>query len=108
MRTVIQRVSEAAVNVDGQIVGRIGPGPGLLVLAGFEEADGDTDLDWMVQKLIRLRIFPDDQGVMNLSVADIGGELLAVSQFTLFASVKKGNRPSWSRAARGDLSQPLV
>ena len=105
MRVVVQRVSEAAVSVDARLAGRIGPG--LLVLAGFEEADGADDLDWMAQKLVRLRIFPDPQGVMNLSVADVGGEILAVSQFTLYASTRKGNRPSWGRAARGDVSQPL-
>lgn len=107
MRTVVQRVSEAAVSVDGRVVGRIGPAPGLLVLAGFEDDDREADLDWMAQKLVRLRIFSDDKGVMNLSVADVGGQVLAVSQFTLFASVRKGNRPSWGRAARGELSQPL-
>lgn len=105
MRVVVQRVSEAAVSVDARLAGRIGPG--LLVLAGFEEADGADDLDWMAQKLVRLRIFSDPQGVMNLSVADVGGEILAVSQFTLYASTRKGNRPSWGRAARGDVSQPL-
>jgi D-tyrosyl-tRNA(Tyr) deacylase len=98
-------VSEAAVSVDARLAGRIGPG--LLVLAGFEETDGADDLDWMAQKLVRLRIFSDPQGVMNLSVADTGGEILAVSQFTLYASTRKGNRPSWGRAARGDVSQPL-
>lgn len=105
MRVVVQRVREASVSVAAQEVGRIGPG--LLVLAGFEAADGATDLDWMAGKLARLRLFADDDGVMNRSVQDIGGEILAVSQFTLFASVKKGNRPSWSRAAPGPLSQPL-
>jgi D-tyrosyl-tRNA(Tyr) deacylase len=105
MRAVIQRVSEAAVHVDGDIVGRIGPG--LLVLAGFEETDDQGDLDWMAHKLVRLRIFPDRQGVMNRSVGEAGGEILAVSQFTLHASTRKGNRPSWSRAARSELSQPL-
>ena len=105
MRAVIQRVKEASVTVDGEIVGRIESG--LLVLAGFEEADGDADLDWMAGKIVRMRIFADADGVMNRSVQDAGGEILAVSQFTLFASVKKGNRPSWSRAARGDISQPL-
>ncbi|TRZ90209.1 MAG: D-tyrosyl-tRNA(Tyr) deacylase [Rhodocyclaceae bacterium] len=107
MRTVVQRVSEASVSVNGQVVGQIDPGPGLLVLAGFEDEDKDTDLDWMVRKLIGLRIFPDDKGVMNLSVDEVKGQILAVSQFTLFASVKKGNRPSWGRAARGDVSQPM-
>lgn len=105
MRALIQRVSEAEVRVDGQVVSRIGPG--LLVLAGFEEADTPADLEWMARKLVQMRIFPDEQGVMNRSVADVGGEILAVSQFTLYASTKKGNRPSWSRAARGEVSQPL-
>ncbi|MFZ2854001.1 MAG: D-aminoacyl-tRNA deacylase [Rhodocyclaceae bacterium] len=105
MRVVVQRVSEAAVSVDGAITGRIGAG--LLVLAGFEDGDQDQDVDWMVQKLVRLRIFPDAQGVMNRSVADSGGQILAVSQFTLYASTRKGNRPSWARAARAEISQPL-
>lgn len=105
MRVVVQRVSEAAVSVDAREVGRIGAG--LLVLAGFEAADDEADLDWMAGKLARLRLFADAEGVMNRSVCDVGGEILAVSQFTLFASTKKGNRPSWSRAARGELSQPL-
>lgn len=105
MRVVIQRVSEASVSVDGAVTGRIGPG--LLVLAGVEENDGESDLDWMAGKIVRMRIMADDAGVMNRSVQDAGGEILAVSQFTLFASVRKGNRPSWSRAARGEVSQPL-
>ena len=91
--------------VAGETVGKIGPG--LLVLAGFEEADGEADLAWMAGKIVRTRIMADDSGVMNRSVLDADGEILAVSQFTLFASLKKGNRPSWSRAARGDVSQPL-
>ena len=107
MRIVVQRVSTAAVSVHEQVVGRIDPGPGLLVLAGFEDQDKEADLAWTVRKLIGLRIFPDDRNVMNLSVCDVGGQVLAVSQFTLFASVKKGNRPSWGRAARGEVSQPL-
>ena len=101
----MQRVVSARVEVGGQVVGAIGPG--LLVLAGFEGDDGETDLAWISAKLCRLRIFADADGVMNRSVAESGGEVLAVSQFTLFASVRKGNRPSWSRAARGDVSQPL-
>jgi len=105
MRVIVQRVSEAAVAAQGRITGLIGPG--LLVLAGFEEIDEDGDLDWMAQKLLRLRIFSDDAGVMNRSVSETGGEILAVSQFTLYASTRKGNRPSWGRAARGDVSQPL-
>jgi D-tyrosyl-tRNA(Tyr) deacylase len=105
LRVVIQRVVQASVSVDGVISGQIGRG--LLVLAGFEAADDGATLEWMAQKLVRLRLFPDAEGVMNLSLLDTGGDLLAVSQFTLYASVRKGNRPSWSRAARGDVSQPL-
>lgn len=105
MRVVVQRVVSARVEVGGEAVGAIGTG--LLVLAGFEEDDGDADVAWLSAKLCRLRIFDDAAGVMNRSVVDSGGEILAVSQFTLFASVKKGNRPSWSRAARADVSQPL-
>lgn len=105
MRAVIQRVSAASVTVDGEIAGKIGPG--LLVLAGFEAQDGDPDLDWMAGKILRMRVFADEAGIMNRSVLDCGGDILAVSQFTLYASVRKGNRPSWSRAARGDVSQPL-
>ena len=105
MRVVVQRVKAADVTVDREITGKIGPG--LLVLAGFEASDGETDLDWMAGKIVRLRLFSDADGVMNCSVQEVGGEILAVSQFTLYASVKKGNRPSWSRAAPGDISQPL-
>lgn len=105
MRVVVQRVKEAGVAVADVVSGAIGPG--LLVLAGFEEADTEADLDWMAGKIVRMRIFPDGDGVMNRSVGEAGGDILAVSQFTLYASVKKGNRPSWSRAARGDVSQPL-
>ena len=105
MRVVIQRVAHAAVSVDSVIAGQIGPG--LLVLAGFEEADDAAALEWMAQKIVRLRLFGDGQGVMNLSLLETGREILVVSQFTLYASVRKGNRPSWSRAARGDVSRPL-
>lgn len=105
MRVIVQRVKEAAVTVDGKVTGQIATG--MLVLAGFEEVDQVTDLEWMAQKLVKLRIFPDEQGVMNCSIADVDGAILAVSQFTLYASTKKGNRPSWGRAARGDVSQPL-
>ena len=105
MRVVVQRVRSARVEVSGEIVGAIGQG--LLVLVGVEEADGDADVQWLSTKLTGLRIFDDEAGVMNRSVIDVGGDVLAVSQFTLFASVKKGNRPSWSRAARADISRPL-
>jgi D-tyrosyl-tRNA(Tyr) deacylase len=105
MRAIVQRVRAASVAVDGRTVGEIGPG--LLVLAGFEAGDGAADLEWMAGKIVRTRIFADANGVMNRSVAEAGGEILAVSQFTLYASLRKGNRPSWSRAARGDVSSPL-
>jgi D-tyrosyl-tRNA(Tyr) deacylase len=105
MRVVVQRVKSAAVSVDGAVTGKIGGG--LLVLAGFEDGDTPADLAWMAGKLVRLRLFADAAGVMNRSVTEAGGEILAVSQFTLYASVKKGNRPSWGRAARGDVSGPL-
>lgn len=105
MRVVLQRVLSARVEVDAAEAGRIGPG--LLVLAGFEEADGPADLEWMAGKIVRLRIFADAAGVMNRSVLEAGGDILAVSQFTLYASTRKGNRPSWSRAARGEISLPL-
>ena len=102
---LFRSVRSASVAVGGAVVGEIGSG--LLVLAGFEADDKDLDLDWMCGKLVRLRIFPDQAGVMNQSVQDAGGDILAVSQFTLFASTKKGNRPSWGKAAPGPLSQPL-
>lgn len=105
MRVVVQRVAAARVEVGGKIVGSIGSG--LLILAAFEEVDASSDLAWMSAKLARLRIFPDAAGVMNRSVVDTKGGLLAVSQFTLFASTRKGNRPSWSRAARPELAQAL-
>ncbi|WP_137939795.1 D-aminoacyl-tRNA deacylase [Chitinivorax sp. B] len=105
MRALLQRVSEASVSVNGDVVGQIGSG--LLVLVGVEEADTAADIDWLARKLINLRIFNDEQGVMNWSVLDVGGEVLAVSQFTLHASCKKGNRPSYSRAAKGDVSEPM-
>ena len=105
MRALVQRVVSARVEVGGEAVGAIGAG--LLVFAGFEESDGDADVAWLSAKLCRLRVFADAAGVMNRSVVECGGEILAVSQFTLFASVKKGNRPSWSRAARPEVSRPL-
>jgi D-tyrosyl-tRNA(Tyr) deacylase len=105
MRVVAQRVAAARVEVDGRVSGSIGRG--LLLFAGFEAADSAADIAWMSAKLVGLRIFPDAEGAMNRSLLDIGGELLAVSQFTLFASTKKGKRPSWSRAARPEVAQPL-
>lgn len=105
MRVVIQRVQHASVTIDGKTKSSIGQG--LLILLGIEEKDGDEDIDWLVRKIVGLRIFDDDQHVMNLSVADVDGEALVVSQFTLFASYKKGNRPSWIRAAKHEISIPL-
>ncbi|MCB0568683.1 MAG: D-tyrosyl-tRNA(Tyr) deacylase [Phaeodactylibacter sp.] len=105
MRVVIQRVSEASVTIDGQE--RAGIGRGLLVLLGVEEADTLEDIQWLCAKISKLRIFNDEAGLMNLSVQDIGGELLVVSQFTLHASTKKGNRPSFIRAARPDIAIPM-
>jgi D-tyrosyl-tRNA(Tyr) deacylase len=105
MRVLVQRVASARVAVAGAVSGAIGGG--LLVLAGVEYGDDESDADWLSAKLTRLRVFADDAGVMNRSVIDVGGDVLAVSQFTLFASVKKGNRPSWSRAANPEVSRPL-
>lgn len=104
MRALIQRVQEASVTVAGERVAAIGPG--LLVLAGMAADDTDDDRDWLARKIVALRIFNDDAGVMNRSVAEAGGALLAVSQFTLYASTRKGNRPSWSAAAPPDVAQP--
>lgn len=105
MRLVIQRVSEASVTIDGSVHGTIGKG--LLVLIGVESADTQEDVDWLVQKTVNMRIFPDDEGKMNLSLTDIAGELLVISQFTLHASTKKGNRPSFIQAARPETAIPL-
>jgi len=105
MRTVIQRVAHASVTIDGKTVSRIGSG--LLVLLGIGTDDTADDAAWLAKKIAALRIFSDAEGVMNLSVNDIGGEVLVVSQFTLMASYKKGNRPSWIRAAGHNLSIPL-
>ena len=105
MRVVVQRVSEAKVSVAGEISGQIAAG--LLLLVGVEEVDTQQDIDWLVRKISQLRIFSDEAGVMNRSVLERGGDVLAVSQFTLFASTRKGNRPSYSRAARGEISRPL-
>lgn len=105
MRVVIQRVSEASVTIEGKVSGAIGQG--LMLLAGFEADDTTEDLDWMVRKVLNMRIFSDTEGLMNLSVTDVDGELLVVSQFTLHASTKKGNRPSFIKAAKPDLAIPL-
>ena len=105
MRAVIQRVAKASVKVAGQVTGSIGKG--LLILVGIEDADTQEDIDWLTKKIVRLRIFDDENGVMNLSVMEIEGSILAVSQFTLMASTKKGNRPSYIRASKGDFAQPM-
>lgn len=105
MRVVIQRVREASVSIGGERVAAIGPG--MMVLCGFEEADGTEDLDWTARKIAALRIFDDEAGVMNRSVVEVGQDILAVSQFTLMASTKKGNRPSYVAAARPEISIPL-
>ena len=105
MRIVIQKVLQASVTVEEKQVSRIGNG--LLVLLGIEDADTDEDIDWLVKKMLQLRIFDDENGVMNLSVKDIGGDVLIVSQFTLHASTKKGNRPSYIRASKPDFAIPM-
>lgn len=105
MRVLIQRVSSASVTIAGRVSGQIGPG--LLILLGIEAADDQTDIDWLCGKICRLRIFGDDDGLMNRSVMDVDGGLLVVSQFTLFASTKKGNRPSFIRSAKPPLAVPL-
>ena len=105
MRAVIQRVSEASVTIDGIIKSKIGNG--LLVLLGIEAADNEEDINWLSQKICNLRLFDDADGVMNLSAIDVNGELMLVSQFTLHASTKKGNRPSYIAAARPEIAIPL-
>ncbi|MBR5803703.1 MAG: D-tyrosyl-tRNA(Tyr) deacylase [Bacteroidaceae bacterium] len=105
MRTVIQRVSHASVTINGVVKSAIGKG--LLVLIGIEDTDAGEDIQWLCKKIIGLRIFDDEQGVMNKNIMDAGGEILVISQFTLFASTKKGNRPSYIRAAKPDISIPL-
>ena len=105
MRIVIQRVAHASVTIDGHCKASIGRG--MLVLLGIEEADGEEDIDWLCKKTAALRIFDDENGVMNRSIVDAGGDIIVVSQFTLMASYKKGNRPSYIRAAGHDTAVPL-
>ena len=115
MRLVIQRVSKAVVTVyekdyeynENHISYQSKIGKGILILVGIEETDTESDIEWLTNKVSSMRIFDDEEGVMNLSVKDINGECMAISQFTLFASTKKGNRPSWYRAARQEISEPL-
>ncbi|MFT6935585.1 MAG: D-tyrosyl-tRNA(Tyr) deacylase [Maribacter sp.] len=105
MRTVIQRVSSASVTVEGEVISAIETG--LLVLLGVTEEDGMDDMQWLIRKITNLRIFNDADGVMNLSLSDINGEVIVVSQFTLYAATKKGNRPSYIKAAKPDIAVPL-
>jgi len=105
MRVVIQRVSKASVKIDGEIISAIKKG--MLILVGIEDTDQQEDIDWLTTKITQLRIFDDEKGVMNLSVKDIDGEILIVSQFTLHASTKKGNRPSYIRASKPDFAIPM-
>jgi D-aminoacyl-tRNA deacylase len=105
MRTVIQRVSQASVVIDSSTKGAIQHG--LLVLVAVEDTDTAQDIEWLSGKIVRMRVFNDDAGLMNRSVQDVGGDILVISQFTLFASTKKGNRPSFSRSARPEVAIPL-
>lgn len=105
MRLVIQRVSRASVTIDDKVKSAIGRG--YLILIGIEETDNEEDIDWLVKKVIGLRVFDDENGVMNLPIGDVDGNILVISQFTLMASYKKGNRPSWIRAAGHETSIPL-
>lgn len=105
MRAVIQRVKSASVMIDGQIKSEIGTG--LLIFVGIEEDDDQEDIDWLCGKILRLRIFDDSGGIMNLSVADISGDIMVISQFTLFASTRKGNRPSYIKAAKPEIANTL-
>lgn len=105
MRVVIQRVSKASVTVDGEITGAIQKG--LMVLVGIEDADGPEDIEWLSSKIVQIRIFDDETGVMNLSLKEVGGDLLLVSQFTLHASTRKGNRPSYLQASKPPIAIPL-
>ena len=105
MRAVIQRVSKASVTIEGNVKAAIGSG--YLILLGICEEDNQEDVEWLVRKITNLRVFDDEQGVMNRSILDIGGEAIVVSQFTLYASYKKGNRPSWFKAGSHEHSIPL-
>ena len=105
MRIVIQRVSHASVTIEGHCKSSIRKG--MMILVGIEEADGQEDIDWLCKKIVNLRIFDDENGVMNKSILEDGGEILVISQFTLHASTKKGNRPSYIRAAKHDIAIPL-
>jgi D-tyrosyl-tRNA(Tyr) deacylase len=105
MIAVIQRVNKSAVEIEGKIEGEIGLG--LLILLGIEEADAAEDINWLCRKIVNLRIFPDDAGVMNKNILESSGEILVISQFTLHASTKKGNRPSYIKAAKPDIAIPL-
>ena len=105
MRAVIQRVARASVTIDGQIKSKITKG--ILILLGVCEEDNEEDIDWLIHKIVNLRIFDDENGVMNKSIMDIDGQLMVISQFTLFASCKKGNRPSWFKAAKPSISEPI-
>lgn len=105
MKAVIQRVTKASVTINGNVAGQIGEG--LLILLGIEDRDGDADIEWLSNKLVNLRIFGDEAGVMNKSVLDVGGGILLISQFTLHASTKKGARPSYSKASKPEVAIPL-
>ena len=105
MRIVIQRVSHASVTIEGQVKSKIGKG--YLILLGIESSDNQEDINWLVKKIVGLRVFDDENGVMNLPIKDVNGDIIVVSQFTLMASYKKGNRPSWLRAAPHNISIPL-
>jgi len=105
MRAIIQRVTQAQVNIDGKLFSEIGNG--LLVLLGIEDADSEEDINWLAQKIVNLRVFNDENGVMNISLIDANFDILLVSQFTLFASTKKGNRPSYIKASRPEFAIPL-
>ena len=105
MRVVVQRVSQSNVKVSGEVIGKIKEG--LMVLVSFVDEDNDTDLDWMTKKIINLRIFNDNEGKMNRSVQDVGGDILLISQFTLHGSTKKGNRPSFIKAAKPDFANVM-